>query len=42
MDLPKDSTVLRTIVRDAAQNLGMYASVIAPGDVAVGDMVELR
>jgi uncharacterized protein YcbX len=39
--LPKDPTVLRTIVRDAAQNLGVYATPIAPGRVAPGDVVEL-
>jgi hypothetical protein len=40
-DLPKDPSVLRTIVRDGAQNLGSYASVVASGRVAVGDVVEL-
>ena len=39
--LEKDSTILRTIVRDADQNLGIYASVVKPGDVRVGDRVEL-
>lgn len=40
-DLPKDPSVLRTIVRDANQNLGVYATVEEPGTVAVGDAVEL-
>jgi uncharacterized protein YcbX len=40
-DLPKDPSVLRTIVRDANQNLGVYATVQQPGRVAVGDTVEL-
>jgi uncharacterized protein YcbX len=40
-DLPKDPAVLRTIVRDARQNVGMYASVETPGRIAVGDRVEL-
>jgi uncharacterized protein YcbX len=40
-DLPKDPSVLRTIVREANQNLGAYASVIAAGQVKVGDAVEL-
>lgn len=40
-DLPKDPSVLRTIVRDADQNLGVYASVIKPGEVKVGDSVDL-
>lgn len=39
--LPKDPQILRTIVRDAGQNLGAYASVAAPGRVAVGDAAEL-
>jgi uncharacterized protein len=39
--LAKDPSVLRTIVRDADQNLGIYASVVTPGDVRVGDLVEL-
>jgi uncharacterized protein YcbX len=40
-DLPKDPMVLRTIVRDAEQNVGTYGAVAAPGAVAVGDTVEL-
>jgi uncharacterized protein len=40
-DLEKDPSVLRTIVRDAAQNLGVYATIDSPGRVAVGDAVEL-
>jgi len=40
-DLPADTQVLRTIVREGAQNLGVYASVVEPGAVAVGDPVEL-
>ena len=39
--LAKDPRVLRTIVREAGQNLGAYASVVGPGRVAVGDEVEL-
>lgn len=39
--LPKDATVLRSIVRDAKQNLGLYASPINRSRVAVGDVVEL-
>jgi len=40
-DLPKDPSVLRTIVRDSNQNVGVYASVISPGRARVGDPVEL-
>jgi uncharacterized protein YcbX len=39
-NLPKDPSVLRTIVREADQNLGIYARVLQPGSVAVGDVVE--
>jgi len=39
--LEKDASILRTIVRDADQNLGVYASVTVPGGVKVGDKVEL-
>ncbi|HEX7316827.1 MAG TPA: MOSC N-terminal beta barrel domain-containing protein [Pyrinomonadaceae bacterium] len=39
--LPKDPRVLRTIVREAGQSLGMYANVESAGRVAVGDEVEL-
>jgi uncharacterized protein YcbX len=40
-DLPRDPSVLRTIVREANQSLGLYASVIKAGSVATGDPVEL-
>ncbi len=40
-DLPKDPGVLRTIVKEAEQNLGSYANVIKPGKAAEGDSVEL-
>ena len=40
-ELPKDSSVLRTIVRDGNQNLGVYAGVEQAGAVAVGDAVEV-
>jgi uncharacterized protein len=40
-ELPKDPSVLRTIVRDADQNMGVYATVETPGVAAVGDSVEL-
>jgi MOSC domain-containing protein len=40
--LAKDPSVLRTIVREAAQNLGSYASVAAAGRIAEGDEVVLE
>ncbi|HEV7397442.1 MAG TPA: MOSC N-terminal beta barrel domain-containing protein [Pyrinomonadaceae bacterium] len=39
--LPKDPSVLRSIVKHAEQNLGAYASVSAPGSIRLGDAVEL-
>ena len=39
--LEKEPSILRTIVRDADQNLGVYASVLKSGAVKVGDPVEL-
>lgn len=40
-ELPKDNSVLRTIVKEGEQNLGVYANVGRPGRVAEGDSVEL-
>jgi hypothetical protein len=40
-NLPKDPSVLRTIVKDADQNLGIYASILKPGQISEGDRVEL-
>jgi uncharacterized protein len=39
--LAKDPQVLRAVVRDADQNLGIYATITTPGTVRVGDPVEL-
>ena len=36
-----DKGVLRTIVREADQNLGIYADVVEPGDVQLGDELVL-
>ena len=40
-DMPSDRAVLRHIVRDLDQNVGVYATVVTPGQIAVGDAVEL-
>lgn len=39
--LPKDAKVLRTIVAETAQQVGIYATVAQAGPVRVGDAVEL-
>lgn len=36
-----DKGVLRTVVREADQNLGVYADVVEPGEVEVGDEIVL-
>ncbi len=41
VDLPRDPSVLRTIVRDADQCLGLYASIVATGIAAIGDPVSI-
>jgi len=39
-DIGPDRDILRHIVRDLDQNVGMYARVITPGSVSVGDTVQ--
>lgn len=38
-DLPKDPSVMRTLVREAGGNLGVYAKILNPGRVQTGDAV---
>lgn len=40
-ELPKDESIFRTIVKEANTNLGAYASVLKPGEVRTGDVVEV-
>ena len=41
-DLPRDPMLLRTIVRDADQNVGVYARPVGSADIHLGDPVELE
>jgi hypothetical protein len=40
-DLPRDPGLMRTVVREANQNVGVYARVETPGRVCPGDAAEL-
>ena len=40
-DLPRDPSVLRTIVRESNQCVGLYASVLESGRVVIGDPVHV-
>ena len=40
-DLPDDPGIMRSLVKNAGGNLGMYASVPEGGSISVGDTVEL-
>jgi len=39
-DLPKDTALMRTLVRETNYNLGSALSVLVPGEVSLGDPVE--
>jgi MOSC domain-containing protein YiiM len=41
-DIPQDRSILRHIVRDLNQNVGMYARIIQPGHISVDDVVSFR
>jgi uncharacterized protein YcbX len=40
-DLPQDRDLLRKVVRDADQNIGVYANVVEPGVIHPGDEVRV-
>ena len=40
-ELPKDPSIMRSLVREAGGNLGVYASVLEPGCITVGDRPEV-
>jgi uncharacterized protein YcbX len=41
-EIPQDRSILRHIVRDLNQNVGMYARIIQPGHISVDDVVSFR
>lgn len=41
-ELPENRDIVRTLVRETGQHLGVYARVARAGDVAVGDAVVVR
>jgi uncharacterized protein YcbX len=41
-EIPQDRSILRHIVRDLNQNLGVYARIVHPGSVSVGDTVAFQ
>jgi uncharacterized protein YcbX len=41
-DLPEDRSLVKTVVREANHNLGVYARVVEPGAIATGDKAVLR
>jgi uncharacterized protein YcbX len=40
-DVPQDTGLMRSVVKEADQNVGAYAKVASAGEVRVGDAVEL-
>ena len=36
-DLPRDTSIMRTLVRECRHELGIYADVITPGKIRLGD-----
>jgi uncharacterized protein YcbX len=36
-DIPADRAILRHVIRDLNQAVGIYASIVTPGKVSVGD-----
>ena len=38
--LPEDRSIMRTLVRENRQSLGVYGTIVEPGEVKVGDRLE--
>jgi uncharacterized protein YcbX len=41
-EIPQDRSILRHIVRNLNQNLGVYARIIQPGTIAINDSLSFR
>ena len=41
-ELPEDRAILRHVVRDLNQNVGVYARIVTPGHVALGDTLTFQ
>jgi uncharacterized protein YcbX len=40
-DLPRDPSIMRSLVQENAGNLGVYATVLEPGAISVGDQLQV-
>ena len=40
-DLPRDTDIMRALVQHSGGNLGIYASVVTPGEIKPGDLVNI-
>ena len=41
-DLPRDTNIMRQLVRNSEGNLGIYATVLSAGALTVGDAVTVQ
>ena len=40
-DLPRDTDIMRALVQHSGGNLGIYASVVTPGEIKPGDLINI-